>query len=111
MIRHGIGSGRRLSRDGRHLVLVCLFVSSDLSLQVLDVTVEGAHEPQQALPLQLQAVDVGASVVQLSLQAVQLDTKQKLASNTQVLHSSLSVPLGLVSSTRNMEPQERERKT
>lgn len=55
-----------------HLVLVGLFVSRDLSLQILHVTLEGAHQPQQALPLLLQVADVGASVVQLSLQTVQL---------------------------------------
>lgn len=71
-ITHGIGRGRRLGCDRRHLVLVCLYVSGDLSLQVLDVTVEGPDEPQQALPLLLQVVDVGASVVQLSLQTVEL---------------------------------------
>lgn len=47
-------------------------MSRDLSPQIRDVTVEGADEPQQALPLLLQVVDVGASVIQLSLQTVQL---------------------------------------
>lgn len=56
----------------QHLVLVGLFMSGDLSPQILDVTLEGADQPQQALPLLLQVVDVAASVVQLSLQTVQL---------------------------------------
>lgn len=47
-------------------------MSRDLSLQVLQVTLEGSDQPQQALPLLFQVVDVGLPVVQVSLQTVQL---------------------------------------
>lgn len=72
---HGISSRR--SSGLRHLVLVGLFMSRDLSPQILHVALEGADEPQQALPLLLQAVDVGASVLQLSLQTVQLPSHRR----------------------------------
>lgn len=61
-----------LDIDLSHLIMVGLFVSGDLPLQVLDVALQGADQPQQPLPLLLQRVDVCAPVVDLPLQTVEL---------------------------------------
>ena len=58
--------------DLSHLVLVGLFMSRDLPLQVLDVALQRADQPQQPLPLLFQLVYVCASLINLPLQTVEL---------------------------------------
>lgn len=60
----------------KYLVLVGLFMSSDLPPQVFNVTLQGANQAQQLLALLLQLADVGASVIDLSLQTVRLRSQQ-----------------------------------
>lgn len=61
-----------VSPDLSHLVLVGLFMSRDLPLQVLDVALQRANQSQQPLPLLLQLVYVCASLINLPLQTVEL---------------------------------------
>lgn len=51
-------------------------MSGDLPLQILDVTLQRANEPQQLLALLLQLVYVCALVINLSLQTVELNEAQ-----------------------------------
>lgn len=66
---------KRRRPDLGHLVLVGLFVPSDLPLQVLDVALQRADQTQQPLTLLLQLVGVRALVVDLPLETVELSER------------------------------------
>lgn len=51
------------SSDLSHLVLTGLFMSRDLPLQVFNITLQGADQPKQPLPLLLQFVYISTPVI------------------------------------------------